>query len=449
MEETSSLKFSNKRLILIIIPVLLENILGITVGMVDTLMISTLGESAVSGVSLINSINFLLMSIFMTVATGGYVVISQFLGKADKENSCRTSEQLMCVITLLSVVVMFFTLAFNNQIIDLCFGKIEDGVRKSAISYFYVTALSYPFLAIFSAGCTLFRAMGKTNIVLYTSLLLNIINIIGNWFFVMYLGWDSSGVGMGTLISRIICTVVIIALAMNKKYDVHLANPIKWRIDFDIIKKILHISIPTAVDAIVFQGGKILIQGLIVILGTSAIAANAVAGNIAGYSNMTGNAIGTVLIMVVGRLVGAGDFDGIRYYTKKMMRWSIISMAIVNVFIFIFSNELIGMYNLTEEGFRMAYNVIAWNCIVSIFIWTESFVLPNTLRAANDARYAMLVSIGTMWTFRIGLSYILCYYFKLGLLSVWVAMSIDWLARGIFYRIRFKGDKWIEKAKTA
>ncbi len=449
MESTSSISFSNKKLILIVIPVLLENILGITVGMVDTLMVSTLGEGAVSGVSLINSINFLLMSIFMTIATGGYVVISQYLGKADKENSCKTSEQLMCVIVLLSVVVMVFTLVFNNQIIDFCFGKIDSSVRESAISYFYITALSYPFLAIFSAGCTLFRAMGKTNIVLYTSFLLNVINIVGNWFFVMKLGFGSSGVGMGTLISRIVCTVVIIALAMNKKYDVHLQSPIKWRIDVSIIKKILHISIPTAVDAIVFQGGKILIQGLIVILGTSALAANAVAGNIAGYSNMTGSAIGTVLIMVVGRLVGAEDFDGVRFYTKKMIRWSIASMIVVNLFIFIFLKELIGMYNLTDEGFQMAYNVIAWNCVVSIFIWTESFVLPNSLRAANDARYAMLVSIGTMWTFRIGLSYILCYYFELGLLSVWVAMSIDWLARGVFYRIRFKGNKWIEKAVEA
>lgn len=445
-ENKKNISFSNKQLLIITLPLILEQLLGVMVGVADTMMVSTVGESAVSGVSLVDTINILLVSVFMSMSTGGYVVISQALGRNDNKKACESSNQMVLIITLVAVIVMIFSLLFNRILLNSIFGNVEKDVMDNAVIYFYLTALSYPFLAVHSACSSIFRSIGKNKVTLYVSILLNIINVSGNLLFIVGFGWNAMGAGLSTLIARSVSATLLFILALNEKNIVHLSNPIKWRFNSGVIRKIMKISVPTSVDGIVFQVGKLLLQGLIVTFGTSAIAANAIAGTIAGFACIPGNAIGIVLIMVTGQLVGAKQFDKVTYYTKKLVTWGNVAMGLLNVIVIVFVNQIVGLYNLTPEGSEMTKNIILLNCVMSTLFWSLSFVLPNSLRAANDARYTMIVSIVSMWLCRILFSYILCLYFGMGVIGVWVAMGIDWMFRGACFVHRFKSRKWIAQS---
>ncbi len=439
----SKIIFTNKQLILIIIPLILESILGIAVGMVDTIMVSSVGESAVSGVSLVDSINVLFVGVFTSLATGGYVIISQAIGRNSSKDACDYSNQMLLSISIIAIIIMFISLVFNNGILTLMYKDVEKDVMDNAIIYFYLTTLSYPFLAIHSACSAVFRSMGNTKISLYVSILLNIINVCGNYIFIMMLGWNAAGVGMSTLIARIVGAVIMLILALNAKNKIHLTNPIKWRLDKKIIKKMMNISIPTAIDGVIFQVGKIVLQSLSVSFGTSAIAANAVAGQITGFAVMPASVLGIVLMMVTGRYIGARDFESVKYYTKKLVTWAILGVFVMNIIIFIFLDPVLGFYNLTSEGKDIAKNILSLHLVTSTLFWALSFTLPNMLRASNDARFTMIVSIVSMWTCRVGFSYLLCLQFEMGIIGIWIATALDWLFRDIMFIRRFKSEKWI------
>ncbi len=442
-EDIKEIKFTNQQLFVIILPLLLETILGVAVGMIDTIMVSSVGESAVSGVSLVDSINFLLVSIFMSLSTGGYVIISQAIGRKNTKDACEYSNQMVLSIFAIAFIVTIISLAFNNSILNIMYKNVEPEVMENAVIYFYLTALSYPFLAIHSACSSIFRSMGNTKLSLYVSIILNIINVCGNFIFIVLLGWNAAGVGMSTLLARIFGSTVMFVLALNSKNIIHLTNPIKWRFDIAVIKKMMNISIPTAIDSIIFQIGKIILQGLTITFGTSAIAANAIAGQIAGLAILPGTVLGIVLMMVTGQLVGARDFENVKYYTKKLLKWGMSSIFVVNICIYLLLDQIVGLYNLTPDGNAIARNLIAFNCVVSTLFWSLSFTLPNALRAANDARFTMFITIISMWAFRIGFSYILCLQFGMGVIGIWIAMTIDWIFRGVAFVYRFRSEKWI------
>ncbi len=442
-ESNNKITFSNKQLLIIILPLFLETILGIAVGMIDTIMVSSVGESAVSGVSLVDAINFLFIGIFTSLATGGYVIISQAIGRNSTKDACEYSNQMVLSISVISFIIMVISLVFNNQILNLVYKDVEKDVMDNAIVYFYLTTLSYPFLALHSACSSVFRSMGNTKVPLYVSILLNIINVCGNYMFIVLLNWNAAGVGMSTLIARIVGSAILLVLALNKKNLIYLTNPMKWRFDGKIVRKMLNISIPTAIDGSIFQIGKIVLQSITVAFGTSAIAANAVSSQLATFTVMPGNVLGIVLMMVTGRFIGARDFANVKYYTKKLVLWSICGIFLVNVILLLLLDPIIGLYNLTDTGKEITRNLLIFNAIVSTLFWAVSFTLPNMLRAANDARFTMVVSIVSMWTFRIGFSYLLCLQFNMGVLGIWIAMSIDWIFRDILFVHRFKSEKWI------
>ncbi len=443
METDKGINFSNKRIILILIPLIIEQFLGVAVGMVDIIMVSGVGESAVSGISLVDVINNLLIGVFASLATGGYVLISQGLGQKNPKKSCEYSIQMFIIVIMVSTFVSVTSLAFNNQILNVMYSDVEKEVMDNAKIYFYLTALSFPFLAIQSASSAIFRSMGKTKITLFVVILMNIINVVGNSIFILRLGLGATGAGLSTLIVRVVGAVVLLVLCFNKKNEVHLTNILKWRFDFGIINKMLNISLPMTIDGAIFQVGKILLQSLIVTFGTSAIAANAVGNSIANFAYIPGSSIGVVLIMIVGQLIGAKEHEKVKIYTKKLVVWNMSILTILNVFILIFIDPILSIYNLTPEGYKIAYNLVIIHAVTSTFFWTFSFTLPNALRAANDAKYTMFISIISMWVFRVGFSYILCLHFGLGVSGVWIAMAIDWVFRGICFIFRFKSNQWM------
>lgn len=434
--------FSKKDLRKLIVPLIIEQILSVTVGMADIIMISGTGEAAVSGVSLVDTLNVLLINIFAALATGGAVVAGHYLGERNKKEACKAAGQLLLFSAVSSVGIMGVVLLGRNFILHTVFGAIDYKVMEYARTYLTITGISIPFLAIYNSGAALFRAMGNSKITMKISVFMNVLHICGNALLIYGLNLGVKGAAFSSLASRVVAAVMIVVLLLNPKWDIHISKHFEFRFKGYLIKKILRIGVPNGMENSMFQIGKLLVLSLVATFGTSAIAANAVSNTIAMFQVMPGMAIGLAILAVVAQCVGAKDYEQAQYYTKVLIQMTYICLVIVNVLIFIFCPFILKFYHLTEETTRITTLIIRYHAVCCITIWPLSFSIPYTLRAANDVVATMTISIASMWIFRIAFSYILGRYLGLGVFGLWVAMTIDWLFRGIFFSIRYRKGKW-------
>ena len=434
--------FQNRDLKRLIIPLVIEQTLAVTIGMADTVMVSSAGEAAVSGISLVDSINVLLINIFSALATGGAVISSQFLGRNDRQNACSAGTQLLISITVLSLAISVLALIFRFPLLRLIFGSVEDDVMANAQIYFLLTASSYPFLAIYNAGAALFRSMGNSKISMYTSILMNVINIGGNAILIFGFQMGTAGAGTATLVSRIVGAAAMMVLLRHRNNPIFIDSYLKLEFRPSVVHRILTVGIPNGMESGMFQIGKLLLQSLISSFGTAAIAANAVGNSISSVTVIPGSAISLALITVVGQCVGARDYDEAKRLAYKLMKIASLSMLGTNLLVFLLLDPLIGCFQLSQTATKTAHQLMQLYCICSCVFWTCSFSLPNALRAAGDVRFPMMVSIFSMAVFRIGFSYLLGIGFQMGVLGVWVAMILDWIFRDIMFITRFLRGKW-------
>lgn len=438
--------FSRDTLARLILPLVVEQLLLMTVGMADTLMVTTAGEAAVSGVSLVDNINLLMIQVFAALSTGGAVVVSQYLGRQDSENACAAAKQLLYVATAVALILMAVGLVFRRHILCFIFGTLDDDVMDSALIYFLLTAAAYPFIAVYNAGAALFRSMGNSKVSMFCSLLVNFVNIALNALLIYGYHWGAAGAGVGTLVSRITAAVIVLALLHHPEQPVHLegglTRPIFLR---SMVRRILGIGIPNGVENGMFQVGKLLVLSLISSFGTAATAANAIANSIASVLNVPGTGIYLGLITVVAQCIGADEYGQAVSYTKKLMLTAYAAMDVLCVLLFFFAQPLVGCFHLSAEAAAMATQVLRWNSLFAGLFWPMSFALPNALRAAGDAKFTMIVSMISMWVFRIGFSYLLAWAMNWRLLGVWIAMFIDWVVRSIVFPLRFHSGVWKKK----
>lgn len=437
--------FSTKSLYQLIIPLVIEQFLSVFVGMVDIMMISSSGEAAVSGISLVDTMNILLINLFSALATGGSVVSAHYLGQKKADKACLSANQLILSVTVLSSAIAVISLLFNRAILSVIFGHVEENVMENAVIYFYLSALSYPFLGIYNGCAALCRSMGNSKISMKTSLCMNLINIVGNAIFLYLFHMGVTGVGLATLISRITAAIIMCVIILNKKNTIYVDLSLGFIPRFSIIGDILKVGIPTGLENSIFQLGKVLVQSLITNFGTAAIAANAVASTIASFEVIPAAAIGLALITVTGQAYGAKRKEETIYYVKRLMKMAYFSVTIISLLTCAAAPAIILFYNLSKEASAIALNIILYHGIACILIWPSSFTLPNALRATDNAKYTMIVSICSMWICRIGLSYLIGGFMGVGALGVWIAMSIDWAVRSICFLWKFRNGKWLTK----
>lgn len=434
--------FDNRDLMSLIIPLMVEQLLAVAVGLADSIMVASVGESAVSAVSLVDSINILLLNIFAALATGGAVVAGQYIGKQNYDKACKSGTQLLVFVTFISVVVMALMYIGRGFILNVVFGKIDADVAIYAETYMLIVFASIPFIALYSSGAALFRAMGNSKITMVVALIMNVINVIGNAICIYGLHMGVEGAAIPTLISRAIAAILIVVLLKNGSLLIHISKPFKYKFDKVMVRDILYIGIPNGVENSMFQLGKIMLLSIVAGFGTASITANAVGNSIASFQILPSAAVGLGLITVVSRCVGAGDYDMVRYYTKKLLKYTYIASLFLNIGIILILPYVMDIYHLSAETAAMAKQVIIFHGVNTCFIWPLSFTLPNTLRASNDVRFTMVVGVGSMWIFRVGFGILLAKYMGFGMFGVWVAMIIDWIVRSIFFTIRYKGHKW-------
>ena len=432
--------FSQKELLRLVWPLLVEQLLAVTVGMADTMMVSRCGEAAISGVSLVDMINQLIIVLFAALATGGAVVVSQYLGAREQEHANSSSGQLILLSALLGAGVCVFCAVLARPMIRLCYGSIDADVLEAGVLYLRITALSYPFLALYNAGAALFRSMGNSKISMQISILMNIINIVGNAVCIFGLKMGVDGVAWPSVISRVVAAVLILGRCYQKGHS--LTVPKSTRLDSRMARRILGIGIPSAFENSLFQAGRILVVSMISTFGTVQIAANAVANNLDGMGCIPGQAISLAMISVVGRCVGAGDDEQTIYYTRKLLLWAYVAMGVSNGCILLFLRPLVGIYALSGATMELAVLLVRIHAGSGLFLWPSSFVLPNALRAANDVKFTMIVSVLSMAVWRLGFSYLLCVRLGWGAVGVWIAMVIDWICRVTCFAVRFRSGAW-------
>ena len=438
--------FSNQKLIKLIIPLVIEQGLTILVGMADGVMVSSVGEAAISGVSLVDMINAVILVLFAALATGGAVVTSQFLGARNLEKARKSAGQLVLMATALGIITMIPCLLFDEELLMLCFGAIEADVKAAGLKYLRITALSFPFIALYNAGAAIFRSVGNSKVSMKVSMLMNIINVAGNAFCIFVLKWGVYGAAVPTLVSRAAAGIYMMILAAKPNQELSLTKDGLTTIDQRMMGNILKIGIPSACENCFFSLGRLIVASMITLFGTSQVSANAVAGNIDRIGIIMGQAMGLAMVTVVGQCVGARDTDQAVYYIKKMLRWSYVIQGASNVLILIFMGPLVGLYGaLSPETRELAMTLSTIHAGMAIFFWPVSFVLPNALRAANDVKFTMWVGIGSMLACRIFGSWLLCVHFGLGAVGVWIAMVTDWVCRTSFFVPRTVRGTWKTK----
>ena len=441
---TENRLFSKKDLRKLIIPLILEQTLAITVGMADTMMISSAGEAAVSGVSLVDMFNNLIISVLAALATGGAVVTSQCIGAGRREEACRSARQLVFTEAAITIGISVLVLLFHRQILGLFFGQIEADVMQNAIIYLIISVFSFPLLAVYDSCAALYRSMGNAQITLKISLLMNVINVVGNAIGVYVLKLGVAGVAIPSLVSRGVAGVVLFTLLHNPDTLVFLTRE-KFKVDATIVKRILFIGIPSGIENGIFQLGRVLVVSIIAAFGTSQIAANGVANSLDSMGCIVGQAMSLAMITVIGRCVGAGEEGQVRYYTKKLLGETYFYTAVINSIILLLLPWILQIYGLGEETTRLSYILVMIHDGMAIFLWPASFVLPNMLRACNDVKYTMVVSIFSMITFRIGFSYVFGVRMGWMAVGVWAAMVIDWVFRVLCFVGRYLAGTWRKK----
>ena len=442
--DRSNLLFSRDALIRLIVPLIIEQLLLMTVGMADTVMVTTAGEATVSGVSLVDNINTLIIQIFSALSTGGAVVVAQYLGRQETHSAKTAAKQLLYAMTGISAVLMILALIFRQHILSLIFGQVEPAVMDSALVYFLLTAAAYPFMGIYNAGAALFRAMGNSKVSMINSFIINVINILVNAILIFGFGMGAAGAGIGTLVSRIAAAVIIMVMLRHPGLTVQVDDIFHFEFNGSMIRRILFIGIPTGMENGMFQAGKLMVLNLITTFGTSAVAANAIANSISGVINVPGSAMGLAIITVIGRCIGAGDTRQAVHYTKLLVGCSYLSMLIMGSALFFSADFLVTLFNLSPEAMAMASQVLKLCAIANMLFWPMAFTLPNSLRAAGDAVFTMVVSLTTMFVCRVALSYVFsCSWgLGLGLLGVWLAMFCDWIVRAVCFLWRYWRGSW-------
>ena len=337
---------------------------------------------------------------------------------------------------------MLGCLVFHRILLSTFFGAIEMDVMKAATTYFLISAISFPFLGVYNSAAALYRSMEKTRTTMYVSILMNIINVVGNYIGVFILHAGVAEVAVPTLISRIVAAIIMFALSLNSSNLVYvkIKNVFAW--NQEMISRILKIAVPNGIENGLFTLGRVLVTSIVALFGTSQIAANSVAGSIDQIAVVVVNAINLGIVVVVGQCIGANDYEQAKYYIKKLMKISYIVTGIIGSAVILLLPWILNLYSLSSEARNLTFILVIMHNIMATALHPTAFVLPNGLRAAGDVKFSMVVGIVSMILFRLGAAVLFGIIFNLGIIGVWIAMGSDWLCRSVCFVIRFIKGKW-------
>ena len=437
--------YSNKDLRHLLLPLIAEQILTALMGIADTLMVSNVGAAALSGVSLVDAINNLIIMVFSAMAAGGTIVCAQYLGRGNRDDARNAAGQVLLACTFIALVPAVICVIAGRPILHLVYQSIDADVMSAAARYFLISALSYPFLGMQQSCAALFRASGESKTPMKVSAVANAINVAGNAILIFGCGMGVTGAALATLISRMISGVTLLVLLRKPTHKLQVTNYRALRPQWRVIKLVLRIGIPTGVENGLFQFGKLIVAGTVSTLGTAAISAHAMVQMVEGIHGYPSQAVGIGLTTVAGTCMGAGRVDEAKKYTKKLCYLSWLGMLVMAIIIGALLLPIADIAALEAESRTLFINIMIVALLCKLFLWVPSFTLPNAMRAAGDVKFCAAVSAVSMWTFRAGMTFFLCRYTSIGLYGVWLGWFIDWVCRDSFYITRYLSGKWSRK----
>ena len=438
--------FSNRMICSLLIPVVLEQLLNSIMGTADTMMVSNVGSAAISAVSLVDSINVLVIQAFSALAAGGAIVCAQYIGQRNKEKANESARQVLFIITAISVAVSLICLVFQKPLLRVIFGSVEPAVMRASETYFFYTALSFPFIAAYDSAASIFRAQDNTKGPMIISMISNVMNIAGNAVMIWVFHMGVAGAALSTLISRIFCAVVVIIQLRKERegQEIVVRDYFKIRPDWSMIRRILGLGIPSGVENSMFQLGKLAIQSTVSTLGTAAIAAQAMTNILENLNGIAAIGVGVGLMTIVGQCLGAGRKDEAVYYIKKLCVIAEVIIIISCLGVFALTKPITILGGMEKESADMCFHMVMWITIVKPLVWIMAFIPGYGLRAAGDVKFSMIVSCCTMWACRFCLCVFLIRVLGFGPMGVWIGMFADWTLRGIIFTWRFHSRKWLQ-----
>lgn len=437
---------SDKELFNLIIPIFIGFILDYIAIFIDSVMVSSIGESALAGVALIDQFTYFLVLFFSAFSSGGGIVLGQYLGHNERKKAQNISTQIIWFTTILAIVLMIILLILRPFIIAGLFGQIEADVWSNANQYYQIVILMLPFLAIYYIGTGIFRITNRASLPIKIMVGANLLNIAGNVFFIYYIHWGVVGVAISTVASEAFAAALTLYKLLDEKQELHIKKSLRYKFEYDHLKDVLKVGLPFGIENGSFHFGRLLIASLVSTFGTAAIAANSIGNTVGTFSVMAGLSINIALTIVISKCVGANDYKQVKYYTKKCAILVIISHTVINAIIFILLPVILSGYNVNPETIDLASKMIIWHGIFSIIIWPLSFSLPSMLRGAGDTRTVMYISMSVMFIFRIAFAYILASWLGFGVFGTWIAMFVDWYVRAALYVYRYLSKKWMKSS---
>jgi putative MATE family efflux protein len=413
-------------------------------GTVDTMMVSNVGSAAISAVSLVDSINVLIIQAFSALAAGGTIICTQYLGQKNHEMANKSARQALFIITAISVFIVVLGLAFRAPLLSFIFGKVDADVMENSMVYFFYTVLSYPFIALYDAGASIFRAQENTRGPMVISIISNVMNIVGNGILIWVFHMGVAGAAISTLVSRIFCAVVVLYQLRKDRQPIVVRDYLKIRPDGKMIGRILALGIPSGIENSMFQLGKLAIQSTVSTLGTTAIAAQAMTNMLEMLNGTAVIGVGIGLMTVVGQSLGAGRKDEAVYYMKKLMIFSEVFLIACCAVVYVLARPITMIGGMEAKSAEMCLDMMFWITIVKPIVWMFAFIPAYGMRAAGDVKFSMITSCITMWTFRFCLCVYLIRVCGMGPMAVWIGMFTDWTVRAIVFGLRFKSGKWME-----
>jgi len=414
-------------------------------GIADTFMVSSLGETAVAGVALVNRIDNFAKQFFLALAQGGSVLLSMYIGAKDPKQARNSLKTNIRIVVSIGLALMLVMVIFKQQILRLLFGGAEAEVLAISSTYFSVTAFSYPFIALYYACSASFRAMGESRIPSIASIMMMVINLVLKYLFIYHFDMGVSGAAFSTLLAMGIVGFILIVMLMRPSNKIVLSGLLKFDFDFGIAKRILSVSLPNGIEQGMFQLGALAIAGLVSGLGTAAIAADQIARNISPLMHSVGAAFNAAMMMVIGQCMGAGKPDEATMYTKHILKLDyLMTVADAAVFLIIL-RPVVSVFNVSAEAQNYAFWIMVIYSLGSCIMYPLSFALASALRGAGDTKFVMVVASASMLLFRIGAAYIFVHLFHLGVIGAWVAMVSDWVIRSVVFTTRIAHGKWKTK----
>ena len=440
-----NLLFSNHDLFVLLLPIVLEQLLNSFMGMADTMMVSNVGSAAISAISLVDSINNLVIQIFAALTTGAAIICSQYIGREDLKGANRAAKQVFLAVFAISVGVMIPCLIFREPLLSFIFGKVTAEVMADSQIYFLITVISYPFLALFDVGSAFFRAGGNSRFPMTVSVISNVLNIAGNAILIFGFHVGVAGAAVSTLLSRVFSMCVVFYALRRDRQQIVLRNYFTIRPDMPLIKKILAIGVPSGIENGMFQFGKLAIQSTVSAMGTVAIAAQAMTNILEMLNGIAGIGIGIGLMTVVGQCIGAGRKEEAKYYIVKLTAIAEVAIIISCLFVLAITKPVVWIAHMETASADMCFRMVVAITIVKPIVWVLSFIPAYGMRAAGDVKFSMILSMLTMWCMRVALCIYLSRVWGFGPMAVWIGMFADWTLRGIIFTGRFLSGKWLQK----